>query len=216
MIKLNKTKKIIIGLSLIFLAVMVWLLFLKNSTSKVRKIDISGTVVDSTTLKPLDNISLRIDNQKTTTDYSGKFSLKDVYNNQLLIVSSNNLYQDIQIPINNTQNFYLKLNNNQLLISNYLVSFENQRLYKKIYQYLSNNYKNTISENGYVEEKNQWFDKITDKGKYSLHVSYDVVNNQMIYQITDNQKVIKTITEKNILEYNNQKWTLTKTLLKTN
>lgn len=77
-----------------------------------QQIDISGTVVDSETLLPLQNANIYVIQNKTgtTTDRYGKFYLKNISESDTVIISYLG-YKQIKLPVSQIQNnrtFYLE------------------------------------------------------------------------------------------------------------
>lgn len=77
-----------------------------------QQIDVSGTVVDSETLLPLQNANIYVTQNKTgtTTDRYGKFYLKNISESDTVIISYLG-YKQIKLPVSQIQNnrtFYLE------------------------------------------------------------------------------------------------------------
>jgi len=214
MIILNKKTKIVIGIICIIIAVIgIATIYFQNSITKPKKIKFSGIVIDRETQKPIEGLIIRVDNQKTNTDKYGKFTLQSIYDNQILIINSKNQYQDVQIPINHNTNLKIWLSNRQLALIEDIVNYEKHRQYSQIYQLFSVNLKKQFSKDEYLNLKNNWFDRITQKNQYILDIKIDPSTNNINYIISNNNKLIKIITDKNILDYNNDQWTITKALM---
>lgn len=214
MITLNKKTKIILGIVCITIAIVgISIINFRNNISTPKKINFSGTVLDRETKKPIEGLIIKVDNQKTNTDKFGKFTLQNIYNNQTIIINSKNQYQDVQIPINRNTSLKIWLSNKQLALIDDLINYEKYRQYDKIYQLFSNDLKKQLSLQDYLNLKNNWFDRITEKNKNNLDIKIDPSTNNITYLVFNNNILIKTFTDKNILDYNNNQWTITKALM---
>lgn len=159
--KIKKTILIISGIILLIFLVVGVIVWQKTQTKFQ---PFSGRIIEAISKKPLLDIDVQIDSQRTKTDGEGKFYFEKVLKNGIIIIKGPGVFKEMKIPITGRKYIEITIDNSLFNLFIYLEKYEQDRQYRKIYQLFHPDVKALYSEEQYLKDKNAWQDKKTNQG----------------------------------------------------
>ena len=189
---INKKRKffLITFITIVLLGILFVLTrnFILNTN---RNINVSGTVIDLETNRPLSGISVVEGNKRIITKEDGLFEFDQVSSNGTLVINGGLLYEDVYIPISNRKNIEIFLSDKILTTLRDLENYEQNRQYRKLYSILSGEIKGKYTEEEYLKLKNTWRDDITVGKEYNLFKI--AVDRSSLKRVSDQQASVSAV-----------------------
>lgn len=128
-----------------------------------------GTLLDATTKKPVAQATVTLDNKSTQTDEAGKFTLIDIYSSDRITLTFKDS-SSARVGIGNApQKTYLVDPKIAEVVKN-IEPLNAQRKFKSVYSYAAKVYRDSTTEQDFVNEKNkEILEKVT---KYKIVDKY--------------------------------------------
>jgi len=161
----SKLLRLILILGVIALSVFLLSKYI-NREIPAERITVEGRVYDLETDNPLVDVEVNslIDGQlDLKTDKEGKFSI-EVWDDDTLVLVGRDFFEEVRIPVKKRKSIDIGIESSVLSFMRQIEDAERFRKYRTLYQFLSEEQKEELSEDEYLVVKNSWRDTHADEG----------------------------------------------------
>lgn len=137
-----------------------------NREIPAERITVEGQVYDLETDNPLVDVEVNslIDGQMDIkTNDKGEFSI-EVWDDDTLILVGSDFFEEVRIPVKKRKSIEIGIESSVLSFMRQIEDAERFRKYRTLYQFLSEEQKEELSEDEYLVLKNSWRDTHADEG----------------------------------------------------
>ncbi|MFH1292217.1 MAG: Ig-like domain-containing protein [bacterium] len=115
----------------------------------------NGQIIDPINYKALDGLVVKLNDKKVEVDQDGKFELVDVYSTDKLKITGSGFNKVLYLELGNKKQNIYHINPQLLQGLANIETYYKQRKFSKVHQFASQELKNRLSVNKFVDDKNQ-------------------------------------------------------------